>query len=441
MKNFNLEIYTKNLSILKIQNPTLSEQLENTPLSSCLEILTGSSNLPVIKYQGILYDQLEHPLTAATTWAKRIFHSNLPNCNYIIAGFCTGYHILALHDLGAQITAIIEPNLELLKAALSLQDFSKILTQITILTNQKDFKLWLTKNFNSTRQTEFFIFPQALNNLSRASLLAYQRSFALIKGSKYIRPNILVFTSPKTNPADINTIVELNKPIKSLVSMQVVNSDFISKLPSSHLEKLTENSPTPTETEIFATCIAAYTLNLAQEGKAQIILSMFEPLFSSAALKALRSAKSISVTWLTQENYSELQLKTLEFYDYIFVCCPELLEQLENQGIYHAIHLPLFSNTDNSSNFREVLGYIYSDHFSVLLQLLDHQAWKAIHQELTPNHELQTLYQQLKQKALSPNLENLTSLAFQNPNLVSSPDTVSKFMFLYYLMETGNKNV
>jgi hypothetical protein len=441
MENFNREIYTKNLEVLEILNPGLVKELENTEISNSLEILTSSNNLPVLKYQGLLCDQPEQPLTAATTWAKRIFN---PNHEYIITGFCTGYHVLALSDLGAKVSAVIEPNLEILKAALSLQDFTKVLARTIILTNQKDFRFWLTNNFGSSQKMEFLIFPQALNNLSRPKLMAYKRSFALAKGQKYIIPNILAFLPPRTDPSEIKkdeaTIVELDKPIKSLTSLKIVKSDFIDNLSPEQFEKLADSSEPLTEeakAEIFSTCIVAYTLNLIKEEKAQIVLSMYEPLFSCTALKALRNAKSIYVTWLTKESYPEYQLKTLEFYDYVFVCCPKLLEQLEDRGIYQAIYLPLFSSEDNSSNLGEVLGYIYSDHFNALLQLFDSNAWKTINRELTADHELRALYQQVEKKALSPNLETLTAQALQYPELISSPDVMPKFMFLYYLMEVG----
>jgi hypothetical protein len=434
MENFNTKIFAKNLAALKMQNPTLAEQLENTSISDNIEVVYGASALPIIKYRNLLTDQLDQPLKAATAWANRAFNPNLKDMTYIVAGFCAGYHIQALRASGANITAVIEPNLEILKAALSLQDFSEILPQITIWTNQKDFKLWLSKTLTHRRQMDFLVFPQALNGTSRECLLACKRSFAFAKGSQHILPYVIALTFNQTAFGDYqklqSTFGTLSQSVKGAISMQLM-TPVIAAENKSNLEIQDE----------FISNMSTHIPNLIKSGQAQIVLSMFEPVLKPETVKKLRDTKSIFVLWLTESDYPAADFKELELYDYIFVCRQELLTKLEEQGIYNAIYLPLFSESDNSLNMEEMLGYIYNDHFNTLFQLLEIKYWKELHQTITPEHELYPLYQKLEKIPKSPNLENLTLTVIQNPDLVTNPDIKSKLVFLNYFQQIAGQNV
>ena len=101
-----------------------------------------------------------------------------------IIGFGFGYHLESMLELFSKAVHVIEPNKEVLKAALSARDLTQLLSKISGV---------YLENFSSqdtfTRETELFVRPQSLI-VDEAKLPGIKQRFYGSRGLKALHPTI-----------------------------------------------------------------------------------------------------------------------------------------------------------------------------------------------------------------------------------------------------------
>jgi hypothetical protein len=123
----------QNLNTLSKENPDLAIRLENTRPAAEIQVIFSRRGLPVLKIGQITFHSLMDPEKEARDWAGRAEISPpLQEDNRVaVFGFSMGYHVKALLDRGCSSLTVIEPRLDVLRAALEWVDFSEYMNRIT----------------------------------------------------------------------------------------------------------------------------------------------------------------------------------------------------------------------------------------------------------------------------------------------------------------------
>jgi len=122
-----------NIDELSKKDPDLALRLQNTNPSQNIDIVFSRGGLPVSRVEKITLHSLIDPEKEARDWADRVDISTDPQAARGIAvfGFGTGYHIKALLDRGCRSVVVIEPRLDVLRAAFEWIDFSASMSRMT----------------------------------------------------------------------------------------------------------------------------------------------------------------------------------------------------------------------------------------------------------------------------------------------------------------------
>lgn len=182
--------YQKNIDILRNKDPRLADRItaldtENSTLIDIYETqakgcytcrVRMEKNLPAL----LLHSRID-PVGEAI---KRVGHIDLKD-NYftLVLGFGFGYHVREIMNrkLSRGVLLIIEPRLDILKTALSLMDFSDILSNPTVMIIESD-KMeekvipMLSENLIFAWKMKFFRHP-VYNNIVKEGVDTYGKNF------------------------------------------------------------------------------------------------------------------------------------------------------------------------------------------------------------------------------------------------------------------------
>lgn len=119
------DLFSENLRWLRRIDPILAGKVEKgLSILREIEVLNTKTRTPTLRMRGILLHSLYDPEKEAIRLIER---HNLDKELFIILGFGLGYHVLELAKRVKGKILIIEPQLPILRTAMRVVDFSKIL--------------------------------------------------------------------------------------------------------------------------------------------------------------------------------------------------------------------------------------------------------------------------------------------------------------------------
>lgn len=127
-------IRRKNLDCFQQFYPELAKQIQNTPIpQQQIRVERAKNDSPVLcvnhSGQVIPFNDLDNPTKSARDWVKNLGASSLKNGHVLLVGVGTGYHPMELLLNSDQDTLIwiVEPEIQLLAAAIHVFDFTALI--------------------------------------------------------------------------------------------------------------------------------------------------------------------------------------------------------------------------------------------------------------------------------------------------------------------------
>ena len=126
--------FESNLAFLRQNDPALAEMVEKRTEWSRIPIETATNGEPTLKLRGLAIHSLRDPAREGENWAGRVAseHELHKEGMVTVLGFGLGYHLKGLAGLGV-CGSVIEPDLDLFRAAMENLDLSDVLGNFRVL--------------------------------------------------------------------------------------------------------------------------------------------------------------------------------------------------------------------------------------------------------------------------------------------------------------------
>lgn len=127
--------FRDNLAILREKEPELCDILISERWDSDYRIIHSKSGLPTVRKNEILLHSLYDPEKEAEDWVRVMKEQISGQSTLCVFGFGLGYHIEALTKSTDSDILVFEPDIDLLKIALTYRDLREVLERIRIISN------------------------------------------------------------------------------------------------------------------------------------------------------------------------------------------------------------------------------------------------------------------------------------------------------------------
>lgn len=340
-------IWERNLRVLEDRFPSIAGQLKvewsgNKP-DLRLDIYRGERGLAVISVNGTELDQRDKPDRAGEVWAERAL--NGPRIkqvqSVVVGGFAGGYHIRALCRRTDKRIHVIEPSIDILRAALSVSDCVEILGQIATLTvgvTETQIELALGEE---ARNAELIIYPQSLVAF-RSDIDELKRIVGSIRGLGGLRPSIAVVGpiyggSLPIAAYTVQALKELNQRVR-FFDMAPFASAY-----AQFGEVVRDKNRVSSLQNYYVENLSQVVLEAVTERPVDIVICLAQAPLSPRVLTELRNRGIITVMWFVEDCRRFDTWKAIaRYFDYMFLIQRDVFPGLvEQAGAGRAIYLPV----------------------------------------------------------------------------------------------------
>ncbi|MBI5373964.1 MAG: glycosyltransferase [Candidatus Schekmanbacteria bacterium] len=180
-----MSVFENNISILKEKNPVLASEINAIISGEHIEILESRRHTPTLKISGQLYHSIYDPKQeSASLIEKFLLEKNLESySSIVIFGMGIGYHVEELLKSNSNLPVIvIEPDKEILRAALEARDIGELLSSIFIFSPDKGNEDFFVKDIKDNAGPNPLIFThpsfkRTVHNFNYSSILNKLSSF------------------------------------------------------------------------------------------------------------------------------------------------------------------------------------------------------------------------------------------------------------------------
>ena len=331
-------IFDKNLGALSVANPNLAEKLKNTPQAPDIQIVRSNTGTPVMVRKGVSLHSRRDPESEAEKFAASPLVEDAKNKSDDVAvfGFGSGYHVKALAKKFRCIY-VVENSLEVLKEALSHDDWTGLTDRIHIITDQDGFRDIPAGAALITHRPSERIEP---GFCSKINLFMENREAPRVRMDSSW--NIIV-----VGPFCGGSLPVAGHAARALRSLghKVVEVDLSVMDPIYQtLGKL--EAPADRKNETFrklTSFLGDYLSILVETNKPDLVLALAQAPLDPHTLARLRNLGCPSAFWFVEDGrFLKYFREIATDYDLFFhIQGPEMDDELKKLGVKHFFNLPL----------------------------------------------------------------------------------------------------
>lgn len=128
-------IYERNMYMLESANPELASSLSTVPRTSRVAIVYGKNNKPSVRINNVILHSLYDQDKEAQAWVQHYGEDIKRGSSLVVFGFGLGYHLIELSRQTEKKITVVEPDLNILRAAMKTVDLSSLLAKIDVVTD------------------------------------------------------------------------------------------------------------------------------------------------------------------------------------------------------------------------------------------------------------------------------------------------------------------
>ena len=336
------DIYQGNLKVIRDKFPLLLSAIESVVASSKVSVGKTPLGHPVISYQNLPLSHLEKPERAGDSWAERSLNKKglEQKQALLVVGFGDGYYLRSLQRRWAGRIHVVEPQLEVLKAALGSIDLRALLQSLSSLSITIDD---LKKNISAEeiRQSEVLVLPQT-QALCADFVRDVRRMYTAEQGFGRLRPSVAVMGPMYGGSLPI---ARYTARAFSALKQRSRLYDFAPYMKG--FTGLSDYLRTPERRNVvenqYVELMSQVVLEGEKERPMDILICLAQAPISPRVLTELRARGVITVMWFVEDcRRFDTWKKISPYFDYMFLLQKgEVLQMVEAAGAGRAIYLPV----------------------------------------------------------------------------------------------------
>lgn len=327
-KEENSGIQTRNLEILQKKFPDIAKELKYVTSRCAVQNLSEGV---CISIDGHVLDHPSKPKSGAETWAKRSLQGVNNSDHLIVFGFGSGAHIRALLNLAKNKISVVEPSVEVLKTALTVNDVSDVLERIE--------HLWITEEIEEAgelliRPQHQALFPEFLSKV--------KSKIYGTRGLELLKPAIAILGPLQGGTLPITEYTARGLPVIGQKGRAINMSGFAQSyhavedvIKDKIRQKIMHGN--------LIQFLSATIIESINEKPIDILISMAQAPISVEALTELRKRGIITALWFSEDYLRFTYWKEVApYYDFIFTIQKDkCLEAIKAAGCAQVHYLPM----------------------------------------------------------------------------------------------------
>jgi spore maturation protein CgeB len=330
--------YTANIEVVNRRFPEVARALSQVDPSKPINLrVAPTADGPVLWVGETCLDHAEKPVLAAAAWVKRSLNDpRLAKAEHLICvGFGCGYHLESLLAQGRCKVTCVEPEIEVLKAALTARDLRALLERLESLECVAS-----PDQVCSTGDTEVVVRPQSVA-IHGQDAQKIANGFYAKRGLTQLRPKIAVLGPLQGGTLPIghycvNALQRLGQRARG-IDMSGFNSAYegIAGL-------LAQDQRRNAARHVYVETLSSLLLESFAEKPVDILICMAQAPISARALTELRRQGVITVLWFVEDYLRFTYWREMaKYYDFVFTIQKgECLEAIKQAGAGETHYLP-----------------------------------------------------------------------------------------------------
>lgn len=324
--------FEKNVKALKERDPVLAESVTRSHPRAHMESIRTKSNVPSLKISNITLHSQYDPVKEAEEWVQ--YHKkDIDSASSIyVLGFGLGYHLLELCRVTVKEITVIEPRLDILRAAMESVDLVELLSKIMIITDghityykKKSAVLHHRPSVN----LEPGYYEQICAKLD--SLESMQKSHKILVVGPIYGGSLPIARYCASSLEHIGHDVEF------LDNSRFADALFYTKEVTRHSERYNRLG------EILSSFLSEVVLARCDENRPDLVFALAQAPLTSDCLEKLRCNKIPTAYWFVEDfRVMEYWKRIAQQYDYFFtIQRGAFLEELRKAGVRNFQYLPV----------------------------------------------------------------------------------------------------
>ena len=343
LSSFGTEIFDCNMQVVRERFPEVARILEQTALDPTLTVERGHSGAPVIVYRQTAVDQVDKPARSGEVWAEQtLCGPRVKQSRQIfVAGYAGGYHLEAMLHLAGKPVHAVEPEPQILKAAMMIRDQRRVLRELATLSVTMEGAIAVLSGSGGDSGGEIVVHPQT-QILARGFVDALKRRFWSVRGIHELRPSIAV-----VGPIYGGSLPIAGYTAAALTGLKQRVQYYNMSTFAQPYFGMSEVVKTPARLSVlqghYVEMLSQIVLEGISERPVDIVICLAQAPLSPRVLMELRNRGVITVMWFVEDCRRFLTWRDISrYFDYMFLIQrDEFPRKVEEAGAGRAIYLPV----------------------------------------------------------------------------------------------------
>ncbi len=327
------DIFRRNLSILRQANMRLSARLLFAEKSRDVEVMETPTGKPTIRVGDILLHSRFDPVKEAEGWVLSQRDKLSGSRDVIIFGFGLGYHVEAVLQEAKDVkVTVFEPDLYLLRQALSVRDLGGLLLKIKLVTDLSEL----------TFKGEDFVILKHMPSVS-LNREFYEKAERKLLRRRRLKGTLRISVAGPIYGGSLPVTEYVADALRNMGhSVQYIDCSPMSGA-FRHIEKIGVQAHLKRELQRrFVEFASGYVLANIEEFRPDLLIALAQAPITGDALKKIRDVGLRSAFWFVENRYHMDYWKEYSpLYDYFFVIQKDgFLEEIKKLG-GNPYYLPL----------------------------------------------------------------------------------------------------
>ncbi len=330
-------IFENNISVLSEKDPELSKAIVSEKINSSLEVVKTKSGFPSLRILNISFHSLYDPIKEANAWVRHYKEKVERASSIYVLGFGLGYHVLELCKTTNKEVTVVEPGLDILRAALENVDLTSILSRIRFIVQGRitsfENKVAILEHKPSIYLNSEF-FKNVRSRLKTGEIIH--------NGLKILVVGPLYGGSLPIARYCSSSLRKMKHNVEFIDNSRFADALFYAKDVTTNA--LRYNSLVETLSSFLSEAIMAR----CEEFKPDLVFVLAQAPLTIECLEKLRQRKIPTAYWFVEDfRFMDYWRKIARYYDYFFTIQKgEFFNELEKAGIKNFYYLPIAASPD-----------------------------------------------------------------------------------------------
>jgi len=330
-------IYERNVYMLESANPGLAASLTAASRTGKVEIVYGKNGRPSMRVNHVMLHSLYDQEKEAQSWVQHYAEDIDRASSLVVFGFGLGYHLVELCRQTEKKITVVEPDLNVLRAAMKTVDLSSLLAKIDIVTDGRvdieDGKTTILKHQVSVKLNQKYY---------AICLEQFQQRKRMTGGMKILVVGPIYGGSLPVAKYCSASLKKLGHTVELLDNSRFADALHYAKDITGDKDRY------ETMTAYLSEFLSETLLARCEVFKPDLVFALAQAPLTERCLTVLREHKVPTAFWFVEDfRFMDYWKKTARHYDYFFTIQKgEFNQELQEAGVHNYHYLPMAAFPD-----------------------------------------------------------------------------------------------